>query len=261
MGRNVRVLDLSDRLENATSVFEPSPHKIDYLTPDVSAQVIDEKRGIPKSVWPAGVAWASEIVTIPTHSGTHVDAPSHYGPRADGGKARSIDQVPMQWCMGDGVLLDFSAKPAGYGITAEDVKQELSRIGYTIKPFDIVLIRTDVSKHFKRPGYAQLHPGLARSATEFLVDAGVRLIGIDAWGLDRPFDAMLKDSLADPNKQFWETHLLGREKEYSQIEKLCNLDQLPQPFGFSIIALPINLADASAGWSRVVAILEDNSEN
>lgn len=258
LGRNVRVIDLSDRLENATSSFEPSPHKIEYLTPDISARTIAEKRGIPETVWPDGIAWASEVVTIPTHSGTHVDAPSHYGPRKDGTPARTIDRVPLQWCMGDGVVLDFSKKEPGYGITDVDVKAELLRIGYSLKPFDIVLIRTDVSKRFKAPGYENMHPGLTRSATEYLVDAGVRLIGIDAWGLDRPFGAMLKDSLAG-GVQFWEAHLLGREKEYSQIEKLCNLDQLPKPFGFSVIALPINLADASAGWSRVVAVVEEDS--
>jgi kynurenine formamidase len=57
--------------------------------------------------------------------------------------------------------------------------------------------------------------------------------------------------------QFWEAHLLGREKEYCQIEKLTNLDQLPIPFGFKVMAFPVNLRGASAGWSRVVAMIEE----
>ena len=130
------------------------------------------------------------------------------------------------------------------------------RIDYTLKPYDIVLVRTDTSKYFKQPGYDMKHPGLTREATEWMVDQGVRLIGIDAWGLDRPFDIMLLDA-KNHVSQFWESHLLGREKEYCQIEKLVNLDQLPRPSGFQVMAFPVNLRAASAGWSRVVAIIEE----
>jgi kynurenine formamidase len=255
-GREMTLYDLSDQLENTTSEFEPQAHNIAYMTPEMSPAIVESKRGIPTGVWPQGLGWASEVTTMPTHSGTHVDAPYHYGPRADGSKARTIDEVPLRWCMSDGVVLDFTDKPAGYGITAADVEERLHRIEYTIKEFDIVLIRTDVSKHFKKPGYENMHPGMTRGATEYLVDRGVKLIGIDAWGLDRPFGAMLADD-KDSGHHFWEAHLLGREKEYCQIEKLCNLADLPRESGFSIMALPIKLGGASAGWSRVVALFEN----
>jgi kynurenine formamidase len=57
--------------------------------------------------------------------------------------------------------------------------------------------------------------------------------------------------------QFWESHLLGREKEYCQIERLANLDALPRPTGFTVAAFPCKLERASAAWTRVVAIFED----
>ena len=127
-------------------------------------------------------------------------------------------------------------KGRGKGITDEDVRAELSRIGYTIKPYDIVLVRTDVSKHFKEPGYELMHPGLRRSATEWLIDQGVKLIGIDAWGLDRPNDVMAADAKAG-KAQFWESaHPRGERKSTAEIEKLANLDQLPRPFGFTVMA-------------------------
>lgn len=254
-GRSLRIIDLSDRLENATASFEPSPHRIDYLTPERSPEVVRARRGIPLEAWPGGLGWATEVVSLPTHAGTHVDAPSHYGPAADGSRARTIDEVPLCWLAGEGVLLDFTDRPAGHGITEDEVAAELERIGHTLKPLDIVLVRTDTSRHFKQPGYEMRHPGLTRGATEYLIDRGVKLIGIDAWGLDRPFDVMLADQ-AEGRTQFWEAHLLGREKEYCQIEKLCNLADIPSPTGFSVMALPIRLADASAGWARVVALVD-----
>ena len=106
------------------------------------------------------------------------------------------------------------------------------------------------------PGYESRHPGLRRSATEYLVDAGVKLIGIDAWGLDRPFDVMIEDAKSG-QAQFWESHLLGREKEYCQIERLAELDTLPRPTGFTVSAFPFKLERASAGWARVVAIFDE----
>ena len=71
-----------------------------------------------------------------------------------------------------------------------------------------------------------MHAGLTASATEWLIDQGVKLIGIDAWGLDRPFDVTAKEAKAGKS-QFWEAHLVGRRKKYCQIEKLCNLDRSP----------------------------------
>lgn len=254
-GRRVTLIDLSDCLENETAAFEPSPHSIQYSDPVKGLAVSEGWVGLGAEHWPGGQAWVAETVTLSTHAGTHIDAPWHYGPAAHGA-ARTIDRVPLRWCFGDGVVLNMTHKGRGEGIAREDVEAELQRIGYTIKPYDIVLIRTDVSKHFKEPGYDQLHPGLRRSATEWMVDRGVKLIGIDAWGLDRPFEVTVPEAKAG-EAQFWESHLLGREKEYCQIEKLANLDQLPRPFGFTVMAFPVNLRGTSGAWSRVVALVEE----
>ena len=116
----------------------------------------------------------------------------------------------------------------------------------------LVMTGTDL----KQPGYENRHAGLRRDATEYLVDRGVRLIGIDAWGIDRAVDVMVEDARAG-RAQVWESHLLGREKPYLQIERLANLDRLPRPTGFTVYAFPFKLERASAAWTRAVAIFED----
>ena len=89
---------------------------------------------------------------------------------------------------GDGVVLDFSDRPAGYGITEADVKEALGKIEYTLKPKDIVLkIRTSNLKRYgDMPGIWHLQPGMTRESTIWLVKQGVRLVGIDAYSWDRP---------------------------------------------------------------------------
>ena len=54
----------------------------------------------------------------------------------------------------------------------------------------------------------------------------------------------------------WEGHKAGVELPYCQLEKLHALETLP-PTGFTIVCFPVTIAGASAGWSRVVALLDD----
>lgn len=256
-GGRVRLIDLSDTLANETADAEPLPHRIDYI--DHAASAASTERIVGAEVWPEGRAGAIEQVSLSTHAGTHVDAPYHYGPAMrDGTPARTIDQVPLTWCFGDGFVLNMSHRRAGDGITESDVRTELERIEYTVKPLDIALVRTDASKAFGQPGYELRHPGLMRSATAWLVGQGVRLIGIDAWGLDRPFDVMAREAQAGDRAQFWGSHFFGLEQEYCQIEKLVNLDAIPVAHGFQVAAFPVKLARAGGSWARVVALVRDS---
>jgi hypothetical protein len=68
--------------------------------------------GAKREDLPNGLGWAVETLTISTHSGTHLDAPYHYHPTMDRGKpSLTIDEIPLEWCFGDGVLLDSVIRP------------------------------------------------------------------------------------------------------------------------------------------------------
>lgn len=54
----------------------------------------------------------------------------------------------------------------------------------------------------------------------------------------------------------WEGHFEGIECGYCHIEKLTNLEKLPS-FGFTVSCFPIKIKEASAGWIRAVAIVEE----
>ncbi len=202
-----------------------------------------------------GLGWAVEEVQAITHTGTHVDAPYHYGPLSEGRPARRIDEVPLDWCFAPGVVLDMRHKPAGAFIEVADLQAELARIGYALKPRDIVLLRTDADKRLHSSDYFA-QPGLGREGVLWLVEQGVRVIGIDAYTLDRPFAAMTADYRRTSDGRFiWPAHFAGLTREYCQIEKLANLDQIARPHGFWVSCLPVKIKGASAGWCRAVAIL------
>ena len=91
----------------------------------------------------------------------------------------------------------------------------------------------------------------------FLVESGVKIIGIDCYSLDRPFMAMVKQYYRTNDKKcLWPAHFYGREKEYCHIERLTNLDKIPMNYGFKFCCFPIKLKEMGAAWVRAVAIIE-----
>jgi len=253
----VKLIDLTVKIRHR-SRSEPIPAKIEYIDHKDGAKRLGMPFGVKPEEFPDGIGLAMENITINTHCGTHLDAPYHFGPTSEGKKAKTIDEIPLEWCYSDGVVLDLSYKKDGEKITVEDIKNAIKKINYEIKPFDIVLIRTDRDKYFdKKSTYSSKHPGMTRESTLFLLEKGVKIIGTDGYGFDRPFELMFQDyKKTGNNKELWPAHFVGREKEYLHIEKLANLDKLP-PYGFKVCVFPIPIVGASAAWIRAVAIIED----
>jgi kynurenine formamidase len=214
--------------------------------------------GLTAEDLPDGEAWAVEEITLSTHSGSHMDAPWHYHSTTDNGakRAPTIDEAPLDLFLRPGVKLDFRALPDGYVVSAADIEAELSRIGYVLQPFDIVLVNTSASSAYGGPNFVESGCGIGREATLFLTSSGVRVVGTDAWSWDAPFSHTARRfaETGDPSI-IWEGHKAGREIPYYQMEKLQNLESLPA-HGFTIACFPVKIERASAGWVRAVAIFE-----
>jgi kynurenine formamidase len=251
----MRILDLSVPLEDSPS--EPLRVTVEYQDHASTAETMASFFSASPDDLPERMGWANEVFTACSHNGTHVDAPYHYFPTCGSEPARRIDELPLEWFFADGVVLDFSHLPRGARIEPDDLQLELQRIQYSLRPMDIVLIRTDADLLWGQPAYFEAGAGMSAAATHWLIDQGIRVMGIDAWGWDQPFWAMRDRFLAtgDPSV-IWEAHRVGREREYCQIEKLANLRSLPRPFGFKVSCFPVKMKAASAGWSRVVAFVD-----
>ncbi|PIU60959.1 MAG: cyclase [Armatimonadetes bacterium CG07_land_8_20_14_0_80_40_9] len=249
-----KFIDLSVPVEDVAS--EPFRPEIIHEDHQEGAKVMESIFGCSSSDLPDGLGWANDRLSLITHCGTHLDAPWHYSPRSEGKKARTIDEVPLDWCYGDGVVLDLGHKEKGSLITVNDLKEALGKINYKIKPRDIVLIMTGADKYWGGEEYFNQGCGMGREGTLWLLNQGVKVTGIDAWGYDRPFSALISEFKKTKDKSIiWAAHFVGIEKEYCHIEKLANLDRLP-PFGFTFVCFPIKIKGGSAGWCRAVGIVE-----
>jgi kynurenine formamidase len=255
--KDVRLIDLSVAIEHEAPGELETP-RVDYITH--AAGGLETMRrvfgcGDSDLSYSGGQGWAVEVLTASSHTGTHVDAPYHYGAMSGGKPARRIDEVPLEWCFAPGVVIDMRHKRSGELITVEDLETALVRIEYRLKPLDIVLIHTGADKRWGSREYFR-QPGLGRESTLWLVDQGVRVIGIDAWTLDRPFADMIADFKRTGDGRFiWPAHFAGITGEYCQIEKLANLELIPRPHGFHVSCLPVKIKGASAGWCRAVALV------
>ncbi|MFK7877049.1 MAG: cyclase family protein [Paracoccaceae bacterium] len=254
-----KFIDLSVPLEaeipSDPDIMLPQIEYFDHK--QTAAQMAGFFPGLTPEDLPGGDGWAIEKLTIYTHNGTHLDAPyHHHSTMNDGARAITIDEVPLEWCFGNGVKLDFRHVPDGHVVTPDEIDAELDRIGHQISPLDIVLVNTSAGARYGQPDYLVKGCGIGRAATLHLLEQGVRVTGTDAWSWDAPFPLTAARFATEKDPSIiWEGHRASMDIGYCHIEKLANLDQLPDT-GFTISCFPFKIKAASAGFVRAVAILD-----
>ncbi len=213
------------------------------------------KRIVKKEDLPDEEFLSLEVVHSPVHIGTHLDYSFHYGSKSEGRASKTAEEIPLEWCYQNGVKLDVSHKKPNETITAADVEAVLKKINYTLKPLDIVLLRTGADKLYGGPKYFSDYPGVDISAIDYLLDRGIKIFGVDTMGIDRPYRFMLKEFLETKDtKKLYPAHFYGRKREFIHIERLANLEKLPD-FGFKVNCFPVKIKTTGAAWARVVAVL------
>jgi kynurenine formamidase len=254
----MRIVDLSARISaSPPDTPELIRTEIEYADHSVGAATIKEMFGVGRELLREGEGWSLETFTrFGTHNSTHVDAPYHYNSTIAGRPAQTIEELPLEWFFRPGVVLDFHQRADGEAIESADLEEALNVAGHELAEFDIVLVRTGCDQFYGDANYMFRGPGVSADATRWLYDRGVRVMGIDAWGWDRPLHLQAQEALAAGRPGiFWAAHQV--DLEYSQIERLTNLDRLP-PTGFTVACFPLRLVGASAAPARVVAILDED---
>ena len=99
------------------------------------------------------------------HAGTHVDAPRHF---FDDGAA--TEHLPLDLLCGRARVIEISTRK---GITAEDLA------GFDLSEDVRVLIKTLNSRLWGSPEFQKDFVGITGPAAKFLVDRGVKVLGVD----------------------------------------------------------------------------------
>ena len=236
---------------------EPLRTEIAFHDHADGAAAIEGLLGVPRELLRDGEGWATEeFLRFGTHNSTHVDAPWHYNSTIRGERAQTIDELPLDWFFGPGVVLDFTDREDGEVIDVADVEAALAAAGHELRAGDIVLVHTGRDAFLDAPDYMVRGPGVTAEATRWLFERGVRVMGIDAWGWDRPLHLQAQEAQESGKSGiFWSAH--QADLPYCQIERLAGLGALP-PTGFEVACFPLRIVGASAAPARVVALVPES---
>lgn len=248
-------IDLSIPIEFSKS--EPEPVEIERIDHQAGAEILTQNSQVQPQDFPSAMAVNLERIKMTSHSGTHVDAPFHYGPTCEGKRAKTIDELPLDWFDGPSLVLDCRLGK-GNSITLEEIQEALQRQNLSISKYDIVLINTGADALWGTQEYFTHFRGIDVSVCEWLTTKGVRVIGVDTFGFDLPFHKMINLFEKTKNSDvLWPCHMFGRKKEYCQIERLFNLASLPKHQKFILSCFPIKLSGCGGAPARVVAKIKE----
>ena len=173
-------------------------------------------------------------MTCSIHTGTHIDAPSHF---IEDGAA--IDEVPIDRFYRPGVSLDLRdlAQP-GSPITLEHLK----KAGFTpseVRDTIVMLASGWTDQAWQSEKLYETNPYLAEDAAEALADAAPSALGLD---------------FAVDDTRPWPNHTILLGTGVLLIENLMRLPELPRD-GFQVMAFPLKLVGENGGPTRVVVEL------
>ncbi|HPC83599.1 MAG TPA: cyclase family protein [Thermoanaerobaculaceae bacterium] len=175
--------------------------------------------------------FAETLLTLTTHTGTHIDAPAHLLPGA-----LTLDLVPPERFVGRACVLDLPAAPREVQLGA------LEAHARRLAGCTMVLLRTGWDRHWGQPAYLEGFPVLSLDAARWLATLGLAAVGVDAVSFDRLDAGELP------------VHRLLLGAGVLLVENLTRLDRLPVT-GLTFCCLPLPVADADGAPCRAVAML------
>ena len=216
-----RAIDLSHEIVDGmvTHPGIPAPGISTFLTHEASA-----------ARYAPGPTFESDRIDLVANTGTYLDTPAHRFPGRHDLAGLDLERVVDL----EGVLVDCRQRAdRAIGPEAFDGIAVAGRA---------VLVATGWDAHWGTPAYLSDNPFLTEAAARHLVDAGVRLIGIDSLNVD---------SLADPRRP---AHTAILAAGIPLVEHLTGLGALP-PDGWRFFAVPPRIRGMATFPVRAFALV------
>ena len=127
----------------------------------------------------------AQYIQTSNHMGTHLDAPRHF---VTGGK--TIDQIPMEWLYGPGVIVDLTGEMGDVAAyTPEMIEKRVE-----VRKGDILILHTGWHRYGQfgaepdEERYIHLHPGAHPDMVQWLIDLEIKIWGVDCISTDHPMN-------------------------------------------------------------------------
>ncbi len=179
--------------------------------------------------------WNATTLTLYSHSGTHVDAPIHFGV-----SDVTIDQMPLDCFSAQSWIINCEAiEPSGL-IQIEHLLavEKLALAG------DGLIFKTGWTKKYGTDAYRNELPRISEALSKWIVDRKIKLVGVEP------------PSVADVNKieEVTRIHEILLGGNVTIVEGLTNLDKIQQE-KIWLLALPLKIKGGDGCPVRAIAIL------
>jgi kynurenine formamidase len=228
-----KIIDLTQEIYQGMPVY-PGHQKTIIWTHHTHEDTVKNFEG--------GFSYQSRSLLLSDHGPTHVDALSHLDPRPE---APSIDKMALDTFYGPATCVDVSHKKPHDYISAAEMDEALANSGAELRRGDILLIYTGAYNRLSgKAEYTNQYPGLDESASQWLVEKGVKAFGVDCPSPDNPIS------------RTYPIHMMCRAQGITHYENLANLDQLVGK-RFTFAGFPLKVRDGTGSPVRAVAILDE----
>jgi len=178
--------------------------------------------------------WNATTLHLYSHCGTHMDAPTHFGV-----SRQTIDQIPLDRCMGPAWVVNLAGIKSRALIRVADLGQVADRI----REGDSLLLRTGWSRHVKEPSYRDGLPRVSLELAEWSAAKKIRMLGVEP------------PSVADVNnrQELTAVHQVLLDAGIIIVEGLANLDQIHCE-RVTFMAFPLKVGGGDGAPVRAIAI-------
>ena len=204
------LIDLTHPLSNQLPIYWPWHPKTEL---------------VPHSSYEENKVLVHEL-TVGTHSGTHIDAPSHFY-----SGAQNIDEMSLDFWVSQAQVIDFLDKGE---------REEITRIEMETKDIEHgvgVIVKTGWGRFHGQDDYYQTYPPIIKETGEFLMEREIPYLAADT-----PFN--------------WDIHEMFLAAGKPLITNLNNLDRISQP-RVRLYAFPLLLENGDGAPARVIAEQSD----
>jgi len=181
-------------------------------------------------------SWNAMTLHLYSHCGTHMDAPRHFDV-----SDQTIDQIPLDKCIGPAWLVDLSGIKPRSLITVEDLGPHQKKI----QAGGGLLIRTGWSLLAHSPAYRNDLPRISLELARWCADNGIRILGVEP------------PSVADVHniEELTTIHRVLLESGVIIVEGLANLQAITKE-KVTFMAFPLKIVDGDGAPARALVIEE-----
>lgn len=221
-----------EKLIDLTHVIDPARVQRKFSVETIGAETVNHNVVRKQDQW-----YIMSNISMVSHIGTHIEVPYHLFP--DG---YDLSTMPLEAYYGEAVLLDFSWIQQRVEISLEQVMAAAQKAG-GIQKGDIVLCNLGYADRYGQEEYSK-SPYFSTEAIKWLADSGMKMMGVDAGGVELPAS------------EEHVNHTALFIKNIPLIENVANLNRLPCT-RFRVAAFPYPIRKVEAFPLRVVAFVTE----